>query len=99
MLLCCRLRSRKLNQRNPQTHHLLLHMVVNLGDVAMVIVMVVSAAHIAVSAVAVLALLHIGRWVQGLVVGLVTMDMVVEVSLVDVMEIMEVVNLVIVNLH
>lgn len=100
MLLCCRLRSRKLNQRNPQTRHLLLHMVVILGDVAMVIVMVVSTAHIAVLAVAVLALPLIGRWDQGLVVGLVTMvDMVVEVSLVAVMEIIPVVNSVIEKPH
>lgn len=100
MLLCCRLRSRKLNQRNPQTLLLLLHMVVILGDVAMVIVMVVSAAHIAVLAVVVLALPLIGQWDQDLVVGLVIMvDMVVGVSLVAVMEITLVVNLVIEKRH
>lgn len=102
MLLCCRLRSRRLNQRNPQTLHLLLHMLVILGGVPMVIVMVVSAAHIAVLVVAVLGLPLIGQqWDQGLVVvGLVNMvDTVVEVSLVDAMEIMPVVNLVIEKAH
>lgn len=62
----------------------------------MVIVMVVSAAPIAVLAVAVLALLLIGQWDQVLVVGLVTMvDMAVEVNLVVDMGIMPVAILVI----
>lgn len=62
----------------------------------MPIVMVVLAAHIAVLAVAVLALLLIGQWGQVMVVGLVTMeDMVVEVNSVVGMEIILVANLVI----
>jgi hypothetical protein len=42
-LLCCRWRSRKLNQRKPQTHHLLLHMVATLGLVLSMMATVVLA--------------------------------------------------------
>lgn len=60
----------------------------------MPIVTVVSAAHIAVLAVAVLALLLIGQWGQVMVVGLATMvDMVVEVNSEVDMEITLVANL------
>lgn len=42
-LLCCRWRSRKLNQRKPQTHHPPLHMVATLGLVLSMMAMVVLA--------------------------------------------------------
>ena len=82
MILCCRLRSRRLNQRNPQTQHLLLLMVVNLGVVHMVIILVDLATRIAVLAVAVLALPLIGP-LAVLVVGMVIMvDIMAAVNLV-----------------
>ncbi|KAG6690027.1 hypothetical protein I3842_11G203000 [Carya illinoinensis] len=48
-LLYCRWRSRKLNQRNPQTHHLLLHMVATLGLVLLMMATVVLAVLMEVS--------------------------------------------------
>lgn len=44
-LLCCRWRSRRQNQRNPLTHHLV-HLIANLGAVHMGTIMMDSAAHI-----------------------------------------------------
>lgn len=75
-LLCCRLRSRKLNQRNPQTLHMLLHMVVSLGPVVTVTTMVDLTITISALAVVVLALPLIGLMEALGVVGLVIMDMV-----------------------
>lgn len=87
------MRSRRQNQRNPQTQLLLLHMVVNLGAVDMVMVVLVDMeTPIAVLAVAVLALPRIGHLGVLEVVGLVIMvDMVVEVILVVAMATLEVV--------
>ena len=70
-LLCCRWRSRKLNQRKPQTHHLRLHMVATLGLVLSVMALVDLAAHMGALTVG-LALGPIGL-LEVLAVGLVDM--------------------------
>lgn len=82
-LLCCRWRSRKLNQRKPQTPHLLLPMVATLGAVLSMRALVDMAVLMGVLMEGLaLALLGI---MQVLVVGLVVdMGMVLEVEIMGV---------------
>lgn len=78
LLSSCRLRSKRLNQRNPQTQHLVLYMVVNLGGVLMVMLLGGMVTLSAVMVLIGLAHLRIGHMV-GCLIGMENLvDMVVD---------------------
>lgn len=73
MLLCCRLRSRRLNQKNPQTQVLFLHLLVTLGPVLTMMVLGDLAILMEVLAVVGVMDVHLIGHLEVLVVGLAIM--------------------------